>query len=167
MWPNSIKYHNGYWLEKYKRGKVGSWKTSWKVTIPIVQARDDRNMCLGGNGVGGKKRWDHGRWSKQALLINGSGVCKYNMTWKSHIQATSKMYCHLPKRGSHGRAEIEFNVGHINFKMSTTWSNWDIRCVIKYLGLGFGESSWIVKHLSAIGIYVVFKTMGKIFKELI
>lgn len=51
--------------------------------------------------------------------------------------------------------------------MSTTWSTWDVKYVIKYLGLGFGETSWIVKHLRAIGIYVVFKTMGKIIKELI
>lgn len=46
----------------------------------IVQARGDRNMRLGGNGVGGEKGWDRGKWSKQALLMDESGVCKYNMT---------------------------------------------------------------------------------------
>lgn len=60
-----------------------------------------------------------------------------------------------------------FNVRHINLEMSTTWSSWDVRYVIKYLGLGFGENFWIVKHLRAIGIYIVFETMGKIIKELI
>lgn len=44
-----------------KSVKGASWKTSWKVTIAIVQARGDRNVCLGGNEVGGEKRWDHGR----------------------------------------------------------------------------------------------------------
>lgn len=58
-------------------------------------------------------------------------------------------------------------MGHINFEMPTTWYSWDVRYVIKYLGLGFGESSWIVKHLRAISIYVVLKNMGKIIKELI
>lgn len=45
-----------------------------------VQARGDRNVRLGGNGVGGEKRWDCRKWSKQALLMDGSGVCKYSMT---------------------------------------------------------------------------------------
>ena len=123
---------------KSKRGKNGRLETFQGGDCCNCPSRNIGNLGLSGNGVGSEKvRLND---PEQAAFDDGPEE-------GSEVQYDSKVYiprsvlewsCYLLKIGKTGRSrDQDVGLGHIKFEMSMTWSSRDVRCVVKYLALGF------------------------------
>lgn len=142
-------------------GKARSWKTNAR-TIAIIQARDYRGLGHQRWWNGVMKRWVCRRCSRQALHMEHESTPLEGLVPKWPVEWS----CYLPRWGKTGQSRNQgIGLGHTDFEMSIPWSSWDVH-MVKYWVDGFDERSGLDKHLRVFGIYIVFKAIGKILKEM-